>query len=56
MSYILKRFREPSTYSSIAALLVGLGVALPAGIIEAITYFGVGLSGLVAILLPETKK
>jgi len=56
MSYILKRFKEPSTYSGIAALLVGLGVALPAGIVEAVTYFGVGLAGLASILLPETKK
>jgi hypothetical protein len=56
MSYILKRFREPSTYSGIAALLVGLGVALPAGIIESVTYAGVGIAGLLSILLPEAKK
>jgi hypothetical protein len=56
MSYILKRFREPSTYSGIAALLVGLGVALPAGVIEAVTYVGVGIAGLVSIFLPENKK
>jgi hypothetical protein len=56
MTYLLKRFREPSTYSGIAALLVGLGVALPAGIVEAVTYFGVGLAGLASIFLPESKK
>jgi len=56
MSYLLKRFREPSTYSGIAAILVGFGVALPAGIVEAVTYIGVGLSGLAAIFLPETKN
>lgn len=56
MSYLLKRFREPSTYSGIAALLVGLGVALPAGIVESVTYAGVGLAGILSILLPENKK
>jgi hypothetical protein len=56
MNYILKRFREPSTYSGIAALLVALGVALPAGIVESVTYFGVGLAGLASIFLPESKK
>lgn len=56
MSYILKRFREPSTYSGIAALLVALGVTLPAGIVESVTYAGVGIAGLVSIFLPESKK
>lgn len=56
MSYTLKRFREPSTYSGIAALLVALGVALPSGIVEAVTYFGVGFAGILSIILPENKK
>jgi hypothetical protein len=56
MSYTLKRFREPSTYSGIAALLVALGVALPAGLVESITYAGVGFAGILSIFLPENKK
>jgi hypothetical protein len=51
---ILKRFREPSTYAALAALLAVFGV--PVGIGEAVVQIGAGLAGLAAIFLPERAR
>ncbi|AVO42721.1 hypothetical protein [Simplicispira suum] len=53
MNYILKRMREPSTWSGIAAMVGAMGLGVPAGTLEAIGQIGIGLAGLAAIFMRE---
>lgn len=56
MPPILARAQEPSTWAALAALLAGLGVQLPAGLWQTITYAGMAIAGAAGILLRETTK
>lgn len=53
MGYIINRFKEPSTWSGLAAIAMSLGWGVPPGIMEAVTQIGVGLAGLAGVLLSE---
>jgi hypothetical protein len=53
MIAILERFKEPSSWSGIAALLTGLGIQLPDGVAENAAYVLAGIAGLLAVLLKE---
>lgn len=50
---LLDRFKEPSSWSAIAAGLGSLGVMLPPGIVQVISLVGAGLCVLAGILLKE---
>ena len=56
MAYWVARFREPSTYAGIAALLASLGVSVPSGWIQAVSALGVALAGAAALFLPEKPQ
>lgn len=56
MSYLIARFREPSTYAGIAALLASLGVSVPAPWVQAVSAVGVALAGAAALFLPEKPR
>lgn len=55
MLAILNRFKEPSSWAAIMGLLTSLGIQLPDGLAEHITYILAGVAGVIAILLPEKK-
>jgi len=55
MQYLIARFKEPSTYAGLAAILTAFGVGLAPEYWEAISSVGVGLAGLAAILLRERE-
>jgi hypothetical protein len=56
LSSILGRFSEPSTYSSLAALLGVFGLSIPPGVVQSVALVGTGVAGLVGFFLPEAKK
>ena len=53
MKNLLKRLREPSTFSSLGVVLALAGVSLPAGAMEALAQTGAGLAALAGIFMPE---
>lgn len=53
MEYLLNRFKEPSTWQGIIAIVASFGVALSPELAEAIIAGGVALFGLVSVVLKE---
>lgn len=53
MNILIARLREPSTWAAIFAALAALGISLDAGLVQQITAAGAGVSGLLAVFLPE---
>ena len=53
MTYLIARFREPSTYGALTGILAALGLHFDAGLMQNIALIGTGLSGLLGILLRD---
>jgi hypothetical protein len=53
MKILIDRFSEPSTYAGLAAILAGLGYAIPPGIGHELMLAGLIVSGLGAVILKE---
>jgi len=49
----LQRLSEPSTYAGLTGLIGMVGVSLPEGIGQYISYALAGIAGIVSILLKE---
>ena len=56
MNNIIERFKEPSSYSAIAAVLAMCGVIIPSDLWQSIIMLGCGASGVAGFLLKEKKK
>lgn len=56
MNYLVARFREPSTYAGIAAVLASLGVSVPSPWVQAVSGVGVAIAGAAALFLPEMPR
>ena len=50
---LIDRFKEPSSWSAIGAGLVGLGLYIPPGAIQAVSLIGAGGCVLAGVLLKE---
>lgn len=50
-AYLVRKFREPSTWAGIAAVAVAFG--LPPGTIDAVGQIVGGVAGLAAVMLNE---
>lgn len=50
---VFKRMKEPSTWAGLGIIAAMLGV--PPGTFELVTQIGLGVAGLFAVALPETK-
>jgi predicted permease len=55
MKALLNRFKEPSSWAAVMGLLTSLGIQLPDGMAENITFVLAGLAGIAAIFIPEQK-
>jgi hypothetical protein len=53
---IVDRFREPSTWAGLAALIGLFGVNVPSETVHAVSDVGMALAGLAAVFLPERKS
>ena len=53
MNMILKRFKEPSSWASLAAMLALVGVNLPESIMQNITQVGMGLAGILGFFMSD---
>ena len=52
---LLSRFKEPSSYSAIAAVLAMCGVIIPSDLWQSIIMLGCGASGIAGFWLREKK-
>jgi hypothetical protein len=52
---IASRLREPSTWVGIGSLVTAVGFAVKPELWQSISAVGMGLGGLMAVLLGETK-
>ena len=57
MKEIAKRFKEPSSWAGISMLLTLAAphIGLTAEAAQAVVHAGVGVAGLLAVVLPESK-
>lgn len=55
MSEWIARFRQPSTYAGVAALLGVFGVPIAPDIMQPVMQAGTGLAALAAIILREKR-
>jgi hypothetical protein len=53
LAYLDARFREPSTYVGIAAMLMSAHVSVDPGTMATVTLWGTVIAGAIAVLLPE---
>lgn len=53
--WLLKRFREPSSWAGMSVMLALAGVNLPDGGEEAIAQLLAGLAAVVSVFIPEQK-
>jgi hypothetical protein len=56
LRYVLERAKEPSSYAGIAAMLTSAGIGYSTEIFNAAVAAAVAIAGLLAVLVPESKK
>lgn len=52
---MVERFKEPSSWNSIAGGIAMLGITIPTPLIQSLSYIGAGAALLVGFFLPEKK-
>ena len=52
-AYILARLKEPSTYRGIAMCFTAFGIAISPDQIEAITFIGLFIAGILGVAAPD---
>ena len=55
MSALVERFKEPSSYSAIAAVLAMAGIIVPSDLWQSIVFAGCGFAGILGFWLREKK-
>lgn len=55
LSYVLKRLKEPSTWTGMALGATAVGVQVSPELQDSITTLGIGVAGLISAVLPDTK-
>jgi uncharacterized membrane protein YccC len=55
MSAIISRFKEPSSYSAISAVLAMAGIIVPSDLWQSIVFVGCGVAGVLGFWLREKK-
>ena len=55
MKNLIERFKEPSSYSAIAAVLAMCGIMIPSDLWQSIVMIGCGISGAAGFLIKEKK-
>ena len=51
--YILARLKEPSTYRGIAMCFTAFGIAISPDQLEAITFIGLSIAGIIGVATPD---
>lgn len=54
-SWLSDRLKEPSTYAGLAAIAMVFHVGIPTDLMTSITSLGVGVGGVLAFVLGESK-
>ena len=55
MQELIYRFKEPSSYSAIAAVLAMIGVIIPSDLWQSIVMIGCGVAGALGFFMKEKK-
>lgn len=53
---LIDRFKEPSSWASIAAVLTAVGVNIPSDLNNTLAFFVAGVAGLIGFFLKEKVK
>lgn len=53
LGWLAKRLSEPSTWSGLAIILVTMHLNVPSGIMQSVTYIGMGVGGILSFVLTE---
>ena len=56
MNHLIARFREPSSYAALAAVLAMVGVMIPPDLWQNIVMTACGIAGVMGFVLSEKKK
>lgn len=54
--WLLKRFREPSSWAGLSMMLALAGINLPDGGEEAVAQLLAGIAAVVAVFVPERRR
>ena len=54
-AYILARLKEPSTYRGIVMCLTAFGIAISPDQLEAITFIGLSIAGILGAVTPDKE-
>lgn len=54
--YIMDRMKEPSTWRGLALIFTACGIALKPEQVEAITFVGLFVSGIIGAASPDNKQ
>jgi|TARA_R110002020_G_scaffold321948_1_gene537801 hypothetical protein len=55
MNAIVERFKEPSSYSAIAAVCAMVGIIIPSDLWQSVVLVGCGVAGVLGFWLREKK-
>jgi hypothetical protein len=55
LTYVLKRLKEPSTWTGLALGATAVGVQVSPELQDSITTIGIGAAGLLSAVLPDRK-
>jgi hypothetical protein len=55
MKALLTRFKEPSSWAGLSALVAMVGLNVNPGLLQSVTLIGAGLCGVLAFFIPEGK-
>ena len=55
MSALIERFKEPSSYSAIAAVLAMVGIIVPSDLWQSVVLVGCGVAGVLGFWIKEKK-
>lgn len=53
MKQLFARFKEPSSWAGLTAVVGMMGLSIDPGVVQSVTLIGAGVCGLLAFFLPE---
>jgi hypothetical protein len=53
LGWLGARLKEPSSYAGLGIILMAMHLSIPPDIVKSITYIGMGVGGILAVVFPE---
>ncbi len=55
LGWLGARLKEPSSYAGLGIILMAMHLSIPPDVVKSITYIGMGVGGILAVVFPENK-